>query len=200
MFAHKTFYHEPIVQVRQYNDKVNPKIPEYYLLGKCESISYINSINLKSTYLNEKYHIKIYYLSCDKKFYSRIYLRENFSPNFIFIKIENRLGGYGGSTNIRSMRFVIKYDRFNNLNENTLLQEIKNSGYFNSIKAKLGINFAVDKSDYFLVEKFIIYPEDMCNRKFEIMDQSYFKELMETQKQNFNTIKNMKVGGILPNM
>ena len=190
----KTFYQEPDSQVFQYNQKIKSNLSEYYLLEKIETIEKIKSVNLKTTYLNEKYHIKIYYISRNNKIYSRIYPREDFCNKFTSVKIENRKS-YSLS---QSMKFFVKTSQFRLMKENDLLKSIINSGYTSCIKTKLDIDLTDKKKRYKLIENPVVYPEEMCNIKYNIVSQEYFNQVFEYEQRNLNLVKNMT--GILPTM
>ena len=190
----RTFYNEPNNQVKSYNDKIIQNLAEYYYLDGIESMGKIKAINLKSVYLNEKYHIKIKYISGDKKIYSRVYPRETFRDKYIFINIESRLDPY----NYKSIKFVVPLKKFYKMNESTLLKEIAHSGYINQIKEKINIDFSVKKKYFYLIENQNIYPEEYCNKKYNIVDDEYIRKLYEIQQQNIEFVKNEN--GILPNM
>ena len=99
----RTFYNQPNEQVRAYNEKISSKLCEYYYLDGIESMGKIKAVNLKSVYLNEKYHLKIKYTS-GGKIYSRVYPRESLRDKYIFIKIENRKDPY----NFTSIKFCVE--------------------------------------------------------------------------------------------
>ena len=190
----KKFYNEPNYQVKSYNDKIISNIEEYYYLDGIESIGKIKAINLKSVYLNEKYHLKIKYISGDKKIYSRIYPRETFRDKYIFIKIENRKD----PNNFKNIKFAVPIKKFQKMNESVLLKEIAHSGYIKVIKDKINIDFSVKKKYYYLIENPILYPEEYCNMKYNIVDDEYIQNLMENRQKNIEFVKNEN--GILPTM
>ena len=179
----KTFYQEPDSQVFQYNQKIKSNLSEYYLLEKIETIEKIKSINLKTTYLNEKYHIRVYYISRNNKIYSRVYQREGFCNKFTSVKIENRQS-YSLS---QSIKFLVKTSQFRLMKENDLLKSIINSGYISCIKTKLGIDLSDKKTKYKLIENPVVYPEEMCNIKYNIVNQEYFKQVFEFEQRNLKT-------------
>ena len=190
----KTFNHEPNSQVFEYNEKIKSNLTEYYLLETIETIEKIKSVNLKCTYLNEKYHIRVYYVSRNGKIYSRVYPREGFSNRFTSVKIENKQE-YSLS---QSMKFFLKTSQFRLMNESDLLKLILNSGYTNSLKTKLGVDVSDKKIKYKLIHNPVVYPEEMCNIKFNIVNEEYFKQAMEYDQRNLTLVKNMI--GILPTM
>ena len=190
----KTFYNEPNQQVKSYNDKIISNLVEYYYLDGIESMGKIKAINLKTVFLNEKYHIKIKYISGDKKIYSRVYPREAFRDKYIFIKIENRKN----PNNYKSIKFAVPIKKYQKMNTNTLLKEIAKSGYINQIKEKINIDFSIKKKYFYLVENPILYPEEYCNAKFTILDDEYIKNFMDMHEKNIDYVKNEN--GILPNM
>ena len=190
----RTFYNEPNNQVKAYNDKIISNLEEYYYLDGIESMGKIKAINLKSVYINEKYHIKIKYIAGDKKIYSRVYPRENFRDKYIFIKIENRKD----PKNYKNIKFAVPIKRFQKMNETSLLKAIANSGYINQIKEKINIDFSIKKKYFYLVENPILYPEEYCNMKYTIVDDEYIQNFMELHQKNLEFVKNEK--GILPTM
>lgn len=190
----KTFYNEPNNQVKSYNDKIISNLEEYYYLDGLESMGKIKAINLKTVYLNEKYHLKIKYISGNKKIYSRVYPRETFRDKYIFIKIENRKD----PRNYKSIKFAVPIKQFQKMNEASLLKTIAKSGYVNQIKEKINIDFSVKKKLFYLVKNPIIYPEEYCNMKYTIVDDEYIQKFMEMQQKNIDFVKNEN--GILPTM
>ena len=190
----RTFYNEPNNQVKSYNDKIISNLEEYYYLDSIESIGKIKAINLKSVYLNEKYHIKLKYISGDKKIYSRVYPRETFRDKYIFIKIENRKD----PKNYKSIKFAVPIKRFQSMNETSLLKAIAKSGYNNQIKEKISIDFSVKKKYFYLVKNPILYPEEYCNMKYTIVDDDYIQKFIELHQKNVEFVKNEN--GILPTM
>ena len=190
----KTFYKEPNNQVKSYNDKIISNLEEYYYLDGLESMGKIKAINLKTVYLNEKYHLKIKYISGNKKIYSRVYPRETFRDKYIFIKIENRKD----PRNYKSIKFAVPIKQFQKMNEASLLKTIAKSGYVNQIKEKINIDFSVKKKLFYLVKNPIIYPEEYCNMKYTIVDDEYIQKFMEMQQKNIDFVKNEN--GILPTM
>ena len=190
----RTFYNEPNNQVKAYNDKIISNLEEYYYLDGIESMGKIKAINLKSVYINEKYHIKIKYIAGDKKIYSRVYPRENFRDKYIFIKIENRKD----PKNYKNIKFAVPIKRFQKMNETSLLKAIANSGYINQIKDKINIDFSIKKKYFYLVENPILYPEEYCNMKYTIVDDEYIQNFMELHQKNLEFVQNEK--GILPTM
>ena len=190
----RTFYNEPNNQVKAYNDKIISNLEEYYYLDGIESMGKIKAINLKSVYINEKYHIKIKYIAGDKKIYSRVYPRENFRDKYIFIKIENRKD----PKNYKNIKFAVPIKRFQKMNETSLLKAIANSGYINQIKEKINIDFSIKKKYFYLVENPILYPEEYCNMKYTIVDDEYIQNFLELHQKNLEFVKNEK--GILPTM
>ena len=190
----KTFYKEHLNQVKSYNDKIISNLEEYYYLDGLESMGKIKAINLKTVYLNEKYHLKIKYISGNKKIYSRVYPRETFRDKYIFIKIENRKD----PRNYKSIKFAVPIKQFQKMNEASLLKTIAKSGYVNQIKEKINIDFSVKKKLFYLVKNPIIYPEEYCNMKYTIVDDEYIQKFMEMQQKNIDFVKNEN--GILPTM
>ena len=190
----RTFYNEPNQQVKSYNDKIMPNLIEYYYLDGIESMGKIKAINIKSIFLNEKYHIKIKYISGNKKIYSRVYPREAFRDKYIFVKIESRKNPY----NYKSILFVVPIEKYQKMNTRTLLKEIAHSGYINPIKEKINIDFSIKKKYYYLVENPILYPEEHCNAKFTIIDDEYIQNFMDLQEKNIEFVEKEK--GILPTM
>ena len=190
----KTFYNEPNNQVKSYNDKIISNLEEYYYLDGLESMGKIKAINLKTVYLNEKYHLKIKYISGNKKIYSRVYPRETFRDKYIFIKIENRKD----PRNYKSIKFAVPIKQFQKMNEASLLKTIAKSGYVNQIKEKINIDFSVKKKLFYLVKNPIIYPEEYCNMKYTIVDDEYIQKFMEMQQKNIDFVENEN--GILPTM
>ena len=190
----KTFYNEPNNQVKSYNDKIISNLEEYYYLDGLESMGKIKAINLKTVYLNEKYHLKIKYISGNKKIYSRVYPRETFRDKYIFIKIENRKD----PRNYKSIKFAVPIKQFQKMNEASLLKTIAKSGYVNQIKEKINIDFSVKKKLFYLDKNPIIYPEEYCNMKYTIVDDEYIQKFMEMQQKNIDFVENEN--GILPTM
>ena len=84
------------------------------------------------------------------------------------------------------------------MNEFSLLKKIAKSGYANQILANINIDFTVKKKYYYLVENPVLYPEEQCNMKYNIVDDEYLFKFMEEHKKNLDAVKNSK--GILPNM
>ena len=190
----RTFYNEPNNQVKSYNDKIISNLEEYYYLDGIESMGKIKAINLKSVYLNEKYHLKLKYISGDKKIYSRVYPRETFRDKYIFIKIENRKN----PNNIKNIKFAVPIQKFQKMNESALLREIAHSGYINILKDKINIDFSKKKRNFYLIANPILYPEEYCNMKYNIVDEDEIQNLMEIRQKNIEFVKNEN--GILPTM
>ena len=190
----KTFYNEPNNQVKAYNDKIISNLVEYYYLDGIESIGKIKAINLKSVYLNEKYHLKLKYISGDKKIYSRVYPRETVRDKYIFIKIENRKD----PNNYKNIKFAVPIKKFEKMNEHSLIREIAHSGYINQIKEKINIDFSKKKKNFYLVENPILYPEEYCNKKYSIIDDEYINNFIDEYQKSVEFVKNEN--GILPTM
>ena len=189
----RTFYNELNQQVKFYNDKIIPNLTDYYYLDGIDSMGYIKAINLKSVYLNEKYHIKIKYISGEKIF-SRVYPRESLRDKYITIKIENRKN----PNNIRSINFVMPIKKFQKLNKSSLLRVIAHSGYNNQIKAHINIDFSLKTKYFYLIENPTVNPEDYCNIRYNIVDDEYFQNQMEINRKNIEFAENFI--GILPTM
>ena len=134
------------------------------------------------------------YIAANKKIYSKVYPREGFHNKYIFIKIENKLD----PKNIKSMKFALLYNNYIKMNESSLLKKIAKSGYANQILTNINIDFTVKKKYYYLVENPVLYPEEQCNMKYNIVDDEYLFKFMEEHKKNLENVKNSK--GILPNM
>ena len=190
----RTFHNQHNSQVKSFNDKIIPYLAEYYYLEDLEELGKVKSFNINKYYINEKYHLKMKYIAANKKIYSKVYPREGFHNKYIFIKIENKLD----PKNIKSMKFALLYNNYIKMNESSLLKKIAKSGYANQILANINIDFTVKKKYYYLVENPILYPEEQCNMKYNIVDDEYLFKFMEEHKKNLETIKNSK--GILPNM
>ena len=190
----RTFHNQHNSQVKSFNDKIIPYLAEYYYLEDLEELGKVKSFNINKYYINEKYHLKMKYIAANKKIYSKIYPREGFHNKYIFIKIENKLD----PKNIKSMKFALLYNNYIKMNESSLLKKIAKSGYANQILANINIDFTVKKKYYYLVENPILYPEEQCNMKYNIVDDEYLFKFMEEHKKNLETVKNSK--GILPNM
>ena len=135
-------YNNPNYQIKQYNDKILSKLSEYYYLDSDDSIGQLKAINLRITYINEKYHIRIKYVAKDNKIYSRVYPRELLRDKYVFIKVENRKNSY----NFKSMKFVVPISKFQKMSDNSLLREIAHSGYIKQIKDKINVDFSVKKN------------------------------------------------------
>ena len=190
----RTFHNQHNSQVKSFNDKIIPYLAEYYYLEDLEELGKVKSFNINKYYINEKYHLKMKYIAANKKIYSKIYPREGFHNKYIFIKIENKLD----PKNIKSMKFALLYNNYIKMNEFSLLKKIAKSGYANQILANINIDFTVKKKYYYLVENPILYPEEQCNMKYNIVDDEYLFKFMEEHKKNLENVKNSK--GILPNM
>jgi len=190
----RTFHNQHNSQVKSFNDKIIPYLAEYYYLEDLEELGKVKSFNINKYYINEKYHLKMKYIAANKKIYSKVYPREGFHNKYIFIKIENKLD----PKNIKSMKFALLYNNYIKMNESSLLKKIAKSGYANQILANINIDFTVKKKYYYLVENPILYPEEQCNMKYNIVDDEYLFKFMEEHKKNLETVKNSK--GILPNM
>ena len=190
----RTFHNQHNSQVKSFNDKIIPYLAEYYYLEDLEELGKVKSFNINKYYINEKYHLKMKYIAANKKIYSKVYPREGFHNKYIFIKIENKLD----PKNIKSMKFALLYNNYIKMNEFTLLKKIAKSGYANQILANINIDFTVKKKYYYLVENPILYPEEQCNMKYNIVDDEYLFKFMEEHKKNLENVKNSK--GILPNM
>ena len=190
----KKMYNNPNYQIKQYNDKILSKLSEYYYLDSDDSIGQLKAINLRITYINEKYHIKIKYLAKDNKIYSRVYPRELLRDKYVFIKVENRKNSY----NFKSMKFVVPISKFQKMSDNSLLREIAHSGYIKQIKDKINVDFSVKKKYFYLTKNPNIYPEEYCNMKYTIGDNEYYEKLIENEQKNLEFVKNET--GILPNM
>ena len=190
----RTFHNQHNSQVKSFNDKIIPYLAEYYYLEDLEELGKVKSFNINKYYINEKYHLKMKYIAANKKIYSKVYPREGFHNKYIFIKIENKLD----PKNIKSMKFALLYNNYIKMNEFTLLKKIAKSGYANQILANINIDFTVKKKYYYLVENPILYPEEQCNMKYNIVDDEYLFKFMEEHKKNLESVKNSK--GILPNM
>ena len=190
----RTFHNQHNSQVKSFNDKIIPYLAEYYYLEDLEELGKVKSFNINKYYINEKYHLKMKYIAANKKIYSKVYPREGFHNKYIFIKIENKLD----PKNIKSMKFALLYNNYIKMNEFSLLKKIAKSGYANQILANINIDFTVKKKYYYLVENPILYPEEQCNMKYNIVDDEYLFKFMEEHKKNLETVKNSK--GILPNM
>ena len=190
----RTFHNQHNSQVKSFNDKIIPNLAEYYYLEDLEELGKVKSFNINKYYINEKYHLKIKYIAANKKIYSRVYPREGFHNKYIFIKIENKLD----PKNIKSMKFALLYNNYIKMNESSLLKKIAKSGYANQILSNINIDFTVKKKYYYLVENPILYPEEQCNMKYNIVDDEYLFKFMEEHKKNLESVKNSK--GILPNM
>jgi hypothetical protein len=190
----RTFHNQHNSQVKSFNDKIIPNLAEYYYLEDLEELGKVKSFNINKYYINEKYHLKIKYIAANKKLYSRVYPREGFHNKYVFIKIENKLD----PKNIKSMKFALLYKNYIKMNEFSLLKKIAKSGYANQILANINIDFTVKKKYYYLVENPILYPEEQCNMKYNIVDDEYLFKFMEEHKKNLDAVKNSK--GILPNM
>ena len=190
----KTFYNKDNNQVKSFNNKISSNLAEYYFLDDLEELGKIKSFNTNKLYINEKYHLKIKYFGPNKKLYSKIYKREDFRDKFIFINIENKLD----PQNIKSIKFVMLYSTFRKLNEFSLLKKIARSKYVNQIKLNIEIDFTVKKKYFYLFENPSLYPEEQCNIKYNIFDDEYLINFMESQKNEIQKVKSMN--GILPNM
>ena len=190
----RTFHNQHNSQVKSFNDKIIPYLAEYYYLEDLEELGKVKSFNINKYYINEKYHLKMKYIAANKKIYSKVYPREGFHNKYIFIKIENKLD----PKNIKSMKFALLYNNYIKMNESSLLKKIAKSGYANQILANINIDFTVKKKYYYLVENPILYPEEQCNMKYNIVDDEYLFKFMEEHKKNLENVKNSK--GILPNM
>ena len=190
----RTFHNQHNSQVKSFNDKIIPYLAEYYYLEDLEELGKVKSFNINKYYINEKYHLKMKYIAANKKIYSKVYPREGFHNKYIFIKIENKLD----PKNIKSMKFALLYNNYIKMNEFSLLKKIAKSGYANQILANINIDFTVKKKYYYLVENPILYPEEQCNMKYNIVDDEYLFKFMEEHKKNLESVKNSK--GILPNM
>ena len=190
----RTFHNQHNSQVKSFNDKIIPYLAEYYYLEDLEELGKVKSFNINKYYINEKYHLKMKYIAANKKIYSKVYPREGFHNKYIFIKIENKLD----PKNIKSMKFALLYNNYIKMNESSLLKKIAKSGYANQILANINIDFTVKKKYYYLVENPILYPEEQCNMKYNIVDDEYLFKFMEEHKKNLESVKNSK--GILPNM
>ncbi len=190
----RTFHNQHNSQVKSFNDKIIPYLAEYYYLEDLEELGKVKSFNINKYYINEKYHLKMKYIAANKKIYSKVYPREGFHNKYIFIKIENKLD----PKNIKSMKFALLYNNYIKMNEFSLLKKIAKSGYANQILANINIDFTVKKKYYYLVENPILYPEEQCNMKYNIVDDEYLFKFMEEHKKNLDAVKNSK--GILPNM
>ena len=190
----RTFHNQHNSQVKSFNDKIIPYLAEYYYLEDLEELGKVKSFNINKYYINEKYHLKMKYIAANKKIYSKVYPREGFHNKYIFIKIENKLD----PKNIKSMKFALLYNNYIKMNESSLLKKIAKSGYANQILTNINIDFTVKKKYYYLVENPILYPEEQCNMKYNIVDDEYLFKFMEEHKKNLETVKNSK--GILPNM
>ena len=190
----RTFHNQHNSQVKSFNDKIIPYLAEYYYLEDLEELGKVKSFNINKYYINEKYHLKMKYIAANKKIYSKVYPREGFHNKYIFIKIENKLD----PKNIKSMKFALLYNNYIKMNEFSLLKKIAKSGYANQILANINIDFTVKKKYYYLVENPILYPEEQCNMKYNIVDDEFLFKFMEEHKKNLETVKNSK--GILPNM
>jgi len=190
----RTFHNQHNSQVKSFNDKIIPNLAEYYYLEDLEELGKVKSFNINKYYINEKYHLKIKYIAANKKIYSRVYPREGFHNKYVFIKIENKLD----PKNIKSMKFALLYKNYIKMNEFSLLKKIAKSGYANQILANINIDFTVKKKYYYLVENPVLYPEEQCNMKYNIVDDEYLFKFMEEHKKNLEAVKNSK--GILPNM
>ena len=190
----RTFHNQHNSQVKSFNDKIIPYLAEYYYLEDLEELGKVKSFNINKYYINEKYHLKMKYIAANKKIYSKVYPREGFHNKYIFIKIENKLD----PKNIKSMKFALLYNNYIKMNEFSLLKKIGKSGYANQILANINIDFTVKKKYYYLVENPILYPEEQCNMKYNIVDDEYLFKFMEEHKKNLESVKNSK--GILPNM
>ena len=190
----RTFHNQHNSQVKSFNDKIIPNLAEYYYLEDLEELGKVKSFNINKYYINEKYHLKIKYIAANKKIYSRVYPREGFHNKYIFIKIENKLD----PKNIKSMKFALLYNNYIKMNESSLLKKIAKSGYANQILVNINIDFTLKKKYYYLVENPVLYPEEQCNMKYNIVDDEYLFKLMEEHKKNLDAVKNSK--GILPNM
>ena len=190
----RTFHNQHNSQVKSFNDKIIPYLAEYYYLEDLEELGKVKSFNINKYYINEKYHLKMKYIAANKKIYSKVYPREGFHNKYIFIKIENKLD----PKNIKSMKFALLYNNYIKMNEFALLKKIAKSGYANQILTNINIDFTVKKKYYYLVENPILYPEEQCNMKYNIVDDEYLFKFMEEHKKNLENVKNSK--GILPNM
>ena len=190
----RTFHNQHNSQVKSFNDKIIPYLAEYYYLEDLEELGKVKSFNINKYYINEKYHLKMKYIAANKKIYSKVYPREGFHNKYIFIKIENKLD----PKNIKSMKFALLYNNYIKMNESSLLKKIAKSGYANQILSNINIDFTVKKKYYYLVENPILYPEEQCNMKYNIVDDEYLFKFMEEHKKNLDAVKNSK--GILPNM
>ena len=190
----RTFHNQHNSQVKSFNDKIIPYLAEYYYLEDLEELGKVKSFNINKYYINEKYHLKMKYIAANKKIYSKVYPREGFHNKYIFIKIENKLD----PKNIKSMKFALLYNNYIKMNESSLLKKIAKSGYANQILTNINIDFTVKKKYYYLVENPILYPEEQCNMKYNIVDDEYLFKFMEEHKKNLENVKNSK--GILPNM
>ena len=190
----RTFNKNPISQIKSFNEKIIPHLPEYYFLEDLIELGKIKASNINKYYINEKYQIKVKYIAANKKIYSRVYPREGFHDKYIFIKIENKLE----PNNYKSIKFVLLYDNFIKMNKTSLLKKIARSGYVNQIKEKINIDFTVKEKYFYLVENPIIYPEEQCNVKYNIVDDEYLINFMEEHQKNLDMVKNSN--GILPNM
>ena len=84
------------------------------------------------------------------------------------------------------------------MNKTSLLKKIARSGYVNQIKEKINIDFTVKEKYFYLVENPIIYPEEQCNVKYNIVNDEYLINFMEEHQKNLDMVKNSN--GILPNM
>ena len=90
------------------------------------------------------------------------------------------------------------YSTFRKLNEFSLLKKIARSKYVNQIKLNIEIDFTVKKKYFYLFENPSLYPEEQCNIKYNIFDDEYLINFMESQKNEMQKVKSMN--GILPNM
>ena len=133
-----------------------------------------------------------YYFLEDLKELGKI---KSFNINkYIFIKVENKLD----PKNIKSMKFALLIDNFRKMNESSLLKKIAKSKYVYQILTNINIDFTQKKKYYYLVENPILYPEEQCNAKFNIVDDKYLFNFMERHNKNLEMVKNSN--GILPNM
>ena len=190
----RTFQKNPISQIKSFNEKIIPHLPEYYFLEDLIELGKIKASNINKYYINEKYQIKVKYIAANKKIYSRVYPREGFHGKYIFIKIENKLD----PKNYKSMNFALLYKNFIKMNEFSLLKKIAKSGFAQQILDNISIDFTVKKKYFYLVESPNLYPEEQCNIKYNIVDDEYMVKFMEEHQKNLELVKNSK--GILPNM
>ena len=190
----RTFNKKPNSQIKTFNGKIIHNLAEYYFLEDLEELGKIKSFDTNKYYINEKYQIKVKYIAANKKIYSKVYPREGFRDKYIFIKVENKLD----PKNIKSMKFALLIDNFRKMNESSLLKKIAKSKYVYQILTNINIDFTQKKKYYYLVENPILYPEEQCNAKFNIVDDKYLFNFIERHNKNLEMVKNSN--GILPNM